>query len=326
MKKVFKVITILLSTMLITTICIVLYFKNSVMIIYNVFNELNTSNESIETLGELINYKATNSMDKGNIKYKNTSSNDVFLDIYKSNISDEPSPVILYIHGGSWIYGDNTIPEGLEPVLNAFNSQGYTIISVSYELLKENTPLENPIIDVKDAIRWVYKYKDIYNFDTNNIGILGISSGAHLGLMAAYSNDNEFIGDEKLKDYPSKVKYIIDIFGPTDLKTLDTSSIEGKYKDTIDTIINTKSNYYKYTPLNYINNSSPSTLVIHSKNDELVPYENAVKLYNSLKSNKVHSKFLTLSEGSHFFSGYKKNEIFALVFEILKFIEVNKQG
>ena len=122
---------------------------------------------------------------------------------------DKPSPVVLYIHGCSWIYGDNGIPIGLEPIINALNKRGYTLISVSYELLKENTPIENPIKDVKDSIRWIYKNKEKYNFDTNNIGILGISSGAHLALIAAYSKDDEFKGDVNLDGYSSKVKYIL---------------------------------------------------------------------------------------------------------------------
>lgn len=88
-------------------------------------------------------------------------------------------------------------------------------------MLKEDTPISNPVSDVKDAIRWVYKNKDEYNFDTNNIGLLGISSGAHLSLLSAYSSEDEFIGDKKLANYPSKVNYVIDIFGPTELSTLD---------------------------------------------------------------------------------------------------------
>lgn len=325
MKKIFKAMTIFLAAILITTLGILFYFKNSLMIVYGVYEELKNSNESIETLGKLTDYDITSSMDKRNIKYKETSSKDVFLDIYESNVDTKPSPVILYIHGGSWIYGDNGIPIGLEPVLNAFNKRGFTIISVSYELLKESTFIENPIIDVKDAIRWVYKNKDKYNFDTDNIGILGISSGAHLALMASYSQEDEFIGDEDLKKYPSKVRYILDIFGPTDLNTLDISSIGEKYKDDIKNLIESPNVLGKYSPTNYINSSSPSTLIVHSKTDEIVPYDNANKLYTDLKDNGVNSKLLTLESGSHYFSGYSKVEIVALVFEVLKFLDINNR-
>ena len=325
MKKVLKVLSIFITSILLTTLLIILYFKDSLSIAYNVYIELKNSNKSIETLGELTDYYVTNSMDIRGLKYKESESNDVFLDIYRSEIEDEPSPIILYVHGGSWIYGDNGIPIGLEPIIKSFNKKGYTIISVSYELLKEDTPIENPIKDVKDAIRWIYKNKDTYNFDTENIGILGISSGAHLGLMASYSKDDDFIGDTNLSKYPSKVSYIIDVFGPTDLSSLDISSVGSEYKDEIEDLLKSTINLNNYSPINYINKSSPSTLIIHSKTDEIVPYENAKNLYIELINKDVNTKLLTLNSGSHYFSGYSKSEISALVFEVLKFLDLNNK-
>lgn len=325
MKKVLKVLSIFITSILLTTLLIILYFKDSLSIAYNVYIELKNSNKSIETLGELTDYYVTNSMDIRGLKYKKSESNDVFLDIYRSEIEDKPSPIILYVHGGSWIYGDNGIPIGLEPIIKSFNKKGYTIISVSYELLKEDTPIENPIKDVKDAIRWIYKNKDTYNFDTENIGILGISSGAHLGLMASYSKDDDFIGDTNLSKYPSKVSYIIDVFGPTDLSSLDISSVGLEYKDEIEDLLKSTISLNNYSPINYISKSSPSTLIIHSKTDEIVPYENAKNLYIELINKDVNTKLLTLNSGSHYFSGYSKSEISALVFEVLKFLDLNNK-
>ena len=325
MKKVLKVLSIFITSILLTTLLIILYFKDSLSIAYNVYIELKNSNKSIETLGELTDYYVTNSMDIRGLKYKKSESNDVFLDIYRSEIEDEPSPIILYVHGGSWIYGDNGIPIGLEPIIKSFNKKGYTIISVSYELLKEDTPIENPIKDVKDAIRWIYKNKDTYNFDTENIGILGISSGAHLGLMASYSKDDDFIGDTDLSKYPSKISYIIDVFGPTDLSSLDISSVGSEYKDEIQDLLKSTISLNNYSPINYISKSSPSTLIIHSKTDEIVPYENAKNLYIELINKDVNTKLLTLNSGSHYFNGYSKSEISALVFEVLKFLDLNNK-
>lgn len=325
MKKLLKVLSIFITSILLTTLLIILYFKDSLSIAYNIYIELKNSNKSIETLGELTDYYVTNSMDIRGLKYKKSESNDVFLDIYRSEIEDEPSPIILYVHGGSWIYGDNGIPIGLEPIIKSFNKKGYTIISVSYELLKEDTPIENPIKDVKDAIRWIYKNKDTFNFDTENIGILGISSGAHLGLMASYSKDDDFIGDTDLSKYPSKISYIIDVFGPTDLSSLDISSVGSEYKDEIQDLLKSTISLNNYSPINYISKSSPSTLIIHSKTDEIVPYENAKNLYIELINKDVNTKLLTLNSGSHYFNGYSKSEISALVFEVLKFLDLNNK-
>lgn len=325
MKKVLKIFTIFITSILLTTLVIILYFKDSLSIAYNVYIELKNSNKSIETLGQLTNYYVTNSMDIRGLKYKESESNDVFLDIYRSEIEDAASAVILYVHGGSWIYGDNGIPTGLEPIIKAFNKEGYTIVSVSYELLKEETPIENPIKDVKDAIRWIYKNKDTYNFDTDNIGVLGISSGAHLGLIASYSEEDDFVGDNELSKYKSKVSYIIDVFGPTELSSLDTSSIEADYKNEVESLLKSTTILNNYNPIKYISESSPSTLIIHSKTDEIVPYKNATSLYSELIYRGIKTKLLTLNSGSHYFNGYSQSEISALVFEILKFLDLNNK-
>ena len=87
--------------------------------------------------------------------------------------------------------------------------------------MKEEIIFDKQISDVKDTIRWVYKNKDKYNFDIENIGLIGPSAGAHLAMMAAYSENDEFIGDSSLKDYPSQVKYVVDLFGPAELSKIN---------------------------------------------------------------------------------------------------------
>lgn len=323
MKKIFKFVVSFVASFIITLIFIAFYFKGALLLTFDIVYELKISNKSVATLSELTDYYCSTSMDVSKLKYKESLSDDVFLDIYKSDITDKPSPVIIYVHGGSWIYGDNGIPIGLDPIINAFNKRGFTIISVSYELLKEDTPISNPVSDVKDAIRWVYKNKEEYNFDTNDIGLLGISSGAHLSLLSAYSNDDEFIGDTDLANYKSKVNYVIDVFGPTELSTLDFSLVEDEFKDELEKLKGKSFIGDIYSPINYVDDSSPSTLIIHSKNDELVPYKNSVDLYNKLKEEDVNTKFLSLKSGGHDFYGFDIKEVTALIFEVFKFLTNN---
>ncbi|VYT66446.1 prolyl oligopeptidase family serine peptidase [Clostridium tertium] len=320
MKKLVKGIKAFIALFLFIIISSLIYYKGSILLVFDIYKELKDSNKSIETLGNLINYKASSSMEVKYLKYKNTASKEVFLDLYLSNNYNKPSPVIIYVHGGSWIYGDNSIPIGLEPIINAFNNRGFTIISLSYELLdSRNIDLKDPIIDVKDAIRWVYKNKDKYNFNTNDIGLLGISSGAQLSLMAAYTDDESFIGDKDLSNYSSKVNYVIDIFGPTELSTLDFSDISLNNKK-IKNLINSKDELDNYSPINYISDESPKTLIVHSIEDEIVPYSNSEDLYNSLLSNNIDTNLITLKQGSHFFTDFNLNEVYIAIIKVLKFL------
>ena len=47
--------------------------------------------------------------------------------------------------------------------------------------------------------------------------------------------------------------------------------------------------------------------------------------YTNLKEKDIKSKLLTLKSGSHYFSGYNKFEIVALIFETLKFLDINNK-
>lgn len=280
-------------------------------------------NNDLDKVEEL-DIKNSVEADYKDLIYKNTNNIPLTLDIYKARKTlKNGSPVIVYVHGGSWVYGNKEIPEAISPLLDAFRDEGITIISTSYELMSGNENFEKQISDIKDTIRWIYKNSEEYNFDTNKIGLIGASSGAQLSLMAAYSEDDEFIDSNDLKDYPSKVKYVVDFFGPTDLKTLDLVNVNWDLEQIVNSVPNREDILNKYSPINYIESKEPNTLIVHSIKDEMVPYENAEVLYNKLKENKNKATLITLEGTSHDFSQFDKNEIIKVGFKIIEFITKN---
>jgi acetyl esterase/lipase len=76
--------------------------------------------------------------------------------------------------------------------------KNYAVISIDYTLVSETVHFPLPVQDTKDVVRWVRKNAEKYNFDTNNIGYFGASSGAHLSMLAAYTNDNEYVENPEL--------------------------------------------------------------------------------------------------------------------------------
>ena len=189
--------------------------------------------------------------------------------------------------------------------------------------MKNKEGFNKQVCDVKDTLRWIYANKDKYNLNTDEIGIIGMSSGAHLSLMAAYSNDNEFIDDAHLAKYPSKVKYIIDCFGPTDLSILDTSNLNFDLTNIFNSIKNKESIVEKFNPINYVNADIPKTLIIHSKIDDMVPYESAALLYDKCKSSNADAKLITLDLSAHDLSEVSASDITAVSKGLLEFIVFN---
>ena len=324
MKKFFKYLLLIL---LISAVSFTLIFRNRISLYisfiknatimkdnftkydYANFDELSNINDVYTTL---------------DISYKTTNNSNLTLDIYgPPEKAKNGCPVILYVHGGSWLYGDKAIPSVLTPLLDTFRNEGYYVISVSYELITDRFNFDKQISDVKDAIRWIYKNKDTYSFNTDQIGLLGVSAGAHLGLMAAYSDNSEFTGDKDLSNYPSKIKYLIDFFGPTDLSTLDLTTADSNFDPLLNNIHDKASMIKKYSPINYVKGELPNTLIIHSKNDTMVPYENSEELYNKIISSGNKAKFISVEELNHDLSNINIKDATEIIIKVFNFFVNN---
>lgn len=264
------------------------------------------------------------SMDFKDIVYKDTNGVPLTLDIYgpRKKLSNG-SPVILYVHGGSWVYGDKSIPQAISPLFDSFRDEGFTIISTSYELIRKTVNFDKQASDVKDTLRWIYKNKDVYGFNTDEIGVIGTSSGAHLSMLAAYSSDEDFKGDTALSNYPSDVKYVIDFFGPTDLTSLDMRTAGWDLDNAIKATKNTQEMMRKYSPINYLKEGLPETLIVHSKKDEVVPFSNSTLLYEKSKEYNNKVELLTLENSGHDLSDINRDDVISLATKVLQFIVKN---
>lgn len=251
--------------------------------------------------------------------YKTRNNKEITLDIYKNKEINTPSPVIIYVFGNGWMYGDKVIPSAIEPIIDLLKNEGYAVISTSYELMDNEIILKDQISDVKDTIRWIYKNKDKYNFDTNNIGMIGPSAGAHLCMMAAFSDDDEFIGDYSLRSYSSKVKYIVDLFGPSKLSEINLSIAPKNITDNL-TNDSIESLSKEFSPIEYITSKLPDTLIIHSLKDDIIPYESSLKLYEASIKYNNNFELYTLQNCTHTLKNLSETEALNLYMKIVDFI------
>lgn len=327
MKKILKWIGIILLIIILLLGGYAFSIRGRLILYKNIGKKYMDIAKNPPVINNIEELSATESMDYKDLEYKNINGIAQTLDIYgPKKVIKGGSPVILYVHGGSWAYGDKSIPDVISPVLDSFRDEGFTIISTSYELMSDEEIFQKQISDVKDTIRWIHKNKKGYGFNTKEIGVIGTSSGAHLALMATYTEDSEFKGDENLSDFSSKVKYVIDFFGPTDLNTLDLSSggvgMEQIVKSAEEE--NKKEEVFNtYSPINYVGENMPKTLIIHSKADKIVSYNNSIILYDKLQNTGNKVEMLTLQSSNHDLSGVKDEEGLKIATKMLKFIVKN---
>ncbi|WP_300690209.1 alpha/beta hydrolase [Chryseobacterium sp.] len=286
------------------------------------------------------------------ITYKtNKKGAPIKLDLYTpKNVSAEKLPVMIYVHGGGWIEGSKVINSGnyVEATIAKLMAKKYAVISINYTLLNDSIHFPLPLEDTKDAIRWVRKNAEKYNFDINNIGLFGASAGAHLSLMAAYTPDNTYIGSPELASYSSKVNYVIDHYGPADLNklfhtrlgtipvsmigliskkivTLQQNLVKGLSGYDIKKDQDRAIDYFKtISPVYFVSYAVP-TLIVQGNNDKIVPLNQSKKLYRKLKRAKVQTSLIIVDKGVHGFGTTDKAYLDKLTDQMVDFILAQKK-
>ena len=106
-----------------------------------------------------------------------------------------------------------------------FVRHGYAAISPQYRFCpKEVFPAQ--VQDVKAAVRWVKTHAKEYDIDPERVGAVGFSAGGHLAMMLGLTGSADGLEGEGSADGPdSRVKAVVNFFGPTDLAAADIPEV-----------------------------------------------------------------------------------------------------
>jgi acetyl esterase/lipase len=236
------------------------------------------------TVNEKLNYRT--------LTYQQSDKKDYKLDFYSSTIEGK-KPCVIVVHGGSWSSGDSQqLPE-----LNSYlANKGYHVASINYHLAPDYLS-PRPVEDVRLAIDYLKINAEKLNIDTNNFVLIGRSAGAQIALMAAYTLDDK------------SIKGVVDLYGPADMVwgySLPTNPLIMDSRKVMEdylggTIDEVPMNYKNSSAVDFVNKSTPPTLMIHGKNDVLVAYEHSHRLELKLKNAGVKYYWLKLPWATHGF-------------------------
>ncbi|MCX6153988.1 MAG: alpha/beta hydrolase [Candidatus Kapabacteria bacterium] len=240
-----------------------------------------------------------------NIEYARYDTTSIKLDLYVPDTTISPKPVIVWIHGGAWVYGDKE-----EPLALYLAAHGYAVVSINYRLAPTFT-YPSQIQDCKTAIRWIRANASTYNLDGSRIGVWGTSSGAHLACLLGTSNGikDYRIGNVQISfendlslysKYSSDVQAVCDWYGNTDFSLSDQSSTVSGEALFIGGALSAHPEMAKMaSPLTYVNNNSASFLIVHGELDNVVDIKNSSRLDSALKNNNVSSFYIPLKKTGH---------------------------
>ncbi|HDS06544.1 MAG TPA: hypothetical protein ENO05_02855, partial [Bacteroides sp.] len=184
---------------------------------------------------------------------------DVTLKLYliepENRVTQEPSPAIIFFHGGGFVKGS---ADHFKPQAEYFAARGMTAVLAEYRIKKLHgtTPYE-AVKDAKSAIRYLREHAGEWSIDPSKIIAAGGSAGGHLAAATALIEDMEEPGEDlRISSVPDALV----LFNPA-----LHNGPEGSVNDLFGV------GYRMASPFHHIRPGLPPSIVFHGTDDEVVP-------------------------------------------------------
>jgi uncharacterized protein len=234
-----------------------------------------------------------------NIRYCTDGGSPLLMDILiPAQRSRTPTPAVLWIHGGGWEAGGKNAHANAESLAKG----GFVAATLSYRL-SDAAPFPAAVEDCKCAIRFLRANASTYGIDPDSIGGAGSSAGGHLAeLLATADGSAGLEGNGGWQQVSSRVQAAVSYFGVSDLTAQFPS-------DTVPVIVKflrgTRDEkpdlYRKASPIHYVSKDDPPLLLVHGENDEVVPFDQSVRMAEVYRRMGLPVDLVALKNAGHDF-------------------------
>ena len=209
-----------------------------------------------------------------NISYGEHERN--VLDVWRTTTTPSNAPVMLYFHGGSWVFGDKK-DQG-RPMLHEMVKRGWVVVTANYRLAP-GSPMPAQIEDATRVLSWVKKNIASYGGDPSRVVVSGGSAGGHLAALLCLTTNDETWRPKDVSGVADwSVRGCIPYYGVLEMTgdethwnghgkglmhLLENRVVKQKYKDN-------EALYESLSPMHRVTADSPPFLVIQGGNDTLV--------------------------------------------------------
>ncbi len=172
------------------------------------------------------------------------------------------------------------------------NAQGIAGIVLKYRLPSpetNSTPHEAPLQDAQQGLRLIRTHAREWKINPQKVGVMGFSAGGHLAsTLGTHFTDSATRPDFMVLIYP------VVSMDPAITHQGSRQALIGLQPST--ELVDRYSNELRVTT------HTPSTFIVHSADDEVVPLENSLRLQAALKDNGVACDIHIFPYGGHGYS------------------------
>ncbi len=216
------------------------------------------------------------------------------LDLYEPLVETAggSAPLVVFFHGGSWIHGDKSTIRIIDRFLERLRRKGYFVASVNYTTALYRG-IEGPIENAEDAIVWLAEQADRFGYDPGNIGLYGVSAGAHVALMVASRS-------AKAPD-PGTIPEPTFVFAecpPTDLLAMKNGDA---FDRSASFRIFPEKRLVALSPIHHVDPELPPVLLFHGEADRTVSIRQSERYAEALAGVGGRVELVRYPEGDHAF-------------------------
>lgn len=207
-------------------------------------------------------------------------------------------PAVVLAFGGNWTIGS---PTQFFPQADIFSRAGYAVITPDYRVFsRENTSPRESVSDFCCLWNYLREHGEKLGIDQNRIALGGGSAGGHIAIMAAlltahfpkacvlYNPIVRTSGENFWNHQLPKDRHLF----PAPPKGLDYES------------------FADIDPMLQIRAGFPPTLLLHGRDDQEVPVEDAVRFADMLKACGTQVQLKIYDGVGHGFFNYANGEYF----------------
>lgn len=234
-------------------------------------------------------------------------------DIYLPANRGATTPLLVFLHGGSWAEGNKS---DLDEVMTLIRAQWpeAALVNMNYTLANNTAATLHPaqMNDIGKLLEYIESKKTLWQVG-GKWAITGVSAGAHLGLLYSYAYNTG-----------SKVKAVVSVVGPTDFsdpfyttnpifQAVATNYLGKSWLQDPDL-------HRSVSPALKVTTAAPPTFMAYGALDALVPLSNATTLRNKLQTLGITHTYIEYPTEGHEFSPAAINN---LVPQVVNFLKTN---
>lgn len=205
--------------------------------------------------------------------------------------------VVANIHGGSWQWLDRKVIAFWDLL-----DHGFAIVGMGYRM-SDHAAFPAQICDINAGLAKLVQIAPEFDLPMDRVAVMGLSAGGHLAALAGLACDQPGFGPSHGID----IKGVIDIYGPSDLITLDGqwSNDPTRPPSAVTKLLGTSvtadpHHAYRASPVAHVTDQPAMPfLFVHGDEDTVVPLSHSLVLHAQLTANGTDSCLKVIKGGGH---------------------------